>query len=592
MAIDTIHYGVGDMVNIGNVNLKLALGSLLLLVPIVNYAVMAIRTELTLRSSKDGREPPLLPYFIPFLGSLVEAMRDSTKFMKKITNLYGEDVPVGVRIGPLQAYLLATPELFTKLTKASLQLTPKPAIALAMANIFGTPAKAIHIYWDDKSGISPIPLAGTNVAPENRIWHLQSTAAHKNLSGNSLKAMGKRFMEFLAEDIAADSSIGDDWVQLPDLYGFWQSQVVRAAIKSLFGSHILRLNPTFVDDFWTYVAQMSTLMMGLPRWVTPTAYADRDRVLTALMRWHEYAKAHSDFTKTGPDDVEWDEYWGSKYLKIRYQFRNNISCMDAEAHAADDLALMVAANANAIISAIWFLIETLREPSVHAEISDEIEAARLPTSTSADSTVRFDATTLCAQPLLQSIYAETLRLRVALLINRTGQLSDVRLGPWRFPRNSPIAVSTLAAAQNPRVWNDADGKHPVDTFWAHRFVIDPSDPRSGPLALEARHRLEEEKAKYQDETLENPKKRFSVEGLQGGWIPYGAGQFMCPGRHLAKQEMIGSFAMFYSSYEVQLCTPDDWKPQPDLTYFATGTMPPLGQIPFRVRRRSGRRSGK
>lgn len=257
-------------------------------------------------------------------------------------NRYGEGVPVGVRIGPLQAYLLSTPELFMNLTKASLHLTPKPTIALAMSNNFGTPASAIHIYKDDISGISPAPLPGTHVLPENRIWYHHSAAAHKHLSGKSLQAMGQRFMEFLAADIAADSSIGHEWVELPDLYEFWRAQIVDAAIKALFGTHILRLNPSFTNDFWTYIADISTLMMGLPRWVTPKAYADRERVLQAIKRWHVYAEAHSEYTKTEPDDPEWDEYWGSKYLKVRHQFRHAISCMDADAHAADDLALMVA----------------------------------------------------------------------------------------------------------------------------------------------------------------------------------------------------------------------------------------------------------
>lgn len=85
IAVDRLNYGIEDVVTSTFANWKLILAALLALLPFFNYAVIAFRTELTLRSSKDGRIPPQLPYFIPFLGSLIEIMKDSTKFMLKIT---------------------------------------------------------------------------------------------------------------------------------------------------------------------------------------------------------------------------------------------------------------------------------------------------------------------------------------------------------------------------------------------------------------------------------------------------------------------------------------------------------------------------
>lgn len=158
------------------------------------------------------------------------------------------------------------------------------------------------------------------------------------------------------------------------------------------------------------------------------------------------------------------------------------------------------------------------------------------------------------------------------------------MGPWRFPPNAPIAISTTTAATNPEIWSDAYGKHPLDKFWSDRFLIFPDDPESGPLRKPLRLQTVEKMPTASGDAVNTP--TFSLNGLAGGWIPYGAGEFMCPGRHLAKQEMIGSFAMFHANYEVQLRTPEGWMPKPDMSFFATGTMPSLGKIPFRVRRRS------
>ena len=240
------------------------------------------------------------------------------------------------------------------------------------------------------------------------------------------------------------------------------------------------------------------------------------------------------------------------------------------------------ANANAIISSVWFLLEILLEPTLVPRLQRELEIARRPSVRTGD--VRFDVGIMCTQPLMQSIYAETLRLRMGLLINRTSQSKEVRMGPWKFPPNAPIAISTTTAATNPEIWSDARGKHPLDEFWADRFLVFPDDPESGPLRKPLPLQNIEKMSMPSDDATNAP--TFSLNGLGGGWIPYGAGEFMCPGRHLAKQEMIGSFALFLASYEVQLKTPEGWMPKPDMSFFATGTMPPLGKIPFRVRRRS------
>jgi len=228
------------------------------------------------------------------------------------------------------------------LTKTSEHMTPKPAISIAMENIFGTNKAAGRIYRSDDSGIGPKPLPGSTVTQTNRIWYHQSSAARKYLSGTSLKTIGEKFMEYLTAEVAGNkmmSSAKNEWVEVPDLFEFLKDVVFVGALNALYGPQLLKLNPTFVKDFWDYNAAIPTLMMGFPRWLTPGAYAARDRVLNGLKKWHRYALEHSDVKDTGPD---WDEAWGSVYLKVRHNFRSPIEQMDADAHASDDLALLLA----------------------------------------------------------------------------------------------------------------------------------------------------------------------------------------------------------------------------------------------------------
>ncbi len=65
---------------------------------------------------------------------------------------------------------------------------------------------------------------------------------------------------------------------------------------------------------------------------------------------------------------------------------------------------------------------------------------------------------------------------------------------------------------------------------------------------------------------------------------------MCPGRTFAKHEMLGSFAILSSKFDVELLTSGQ-EIKPHMSFFSIGTLPPKGKIPFRIRRRVGS-SGK
>lgn len=62
---------------------------------------------------------------------------------------------------------------------------------------------------------------------------------------------------------------------------------------------------------------------------------------------------------------------------------------------------------------------------------------------------------------------------------------------------------------------------------------------------------------------------------------------MCPGRHFAKVEMLGTFAMFFTKFELELTMTENMGDvKPDMNYYPTGTLPPTNRVPFRIRKRS------
>ena len=175
---------------------------------------------------------------------------------------------------------------------------------------------------------------------------------------------------------------------------------------------------------------------------------------------------------------------------------------------------------------------------------------------------------------------------------RSPEKHDFKLGKWLFKTGDLIFACSQTAAQNQDLWNQGtdDDPHPLDRFWAERFLIYPNDPTSGPLKTSSQEggaRASVSKvATSEAPMVEKGQPEFSMKGLAGGWVPFGGGVRMCPGRFFAKNEMMASLAMLMTSYDIELRTPEGWRLEPDMSYYLVGVMPPKGAIPVRMRKRT------
>ena len=223
-------------------------------------------------------------------------------------------------------------------------------------------------------------------------------------------------------------------------------------------------------------------------------------------------------------------------------------------------------------------MELLQRPHIYARIQEEITASH--STSSLPRAPDLDVASLCSKALFQSAYAETLRLYVSLFALRSPAHEDFKLGSWRIPKDKLIGVHSHVAAMDASFWDtsgtstedDELRSRPLSHFWPERFLEFPNDPYSGPLRFNAN----ELRAKTGDrlaDLKDASKPRFTTEGLSGAWLPFGGGLRQCSGKNFAEQEIMASFTVITTMFEIELVASGNIV-KPDMKYYRLGTLPP------------------
>jgi hypothetical protein len=204
--------------------------------------------------------------------------------------------------------------------------------------MFGMPKPALSVYSADDSGPYRKPHPDSNVAPHNRVDHLTHEILSHAFTGPALAPTFVRFTESFEKSIGG-LAIGTEWVEYEDLTSFFREHVGRSIIECLFGPSILKINPQFMDDLWTFDTIVPGLAKRFPRFLIPNAYRVRERLLEQIKKWYVYARAN--FAEhTIYQDGDGDPYWGSEMARRRQKVLLSFDGQCDDAIAATDLGLM------------------------------------------------------------------------------------------------------------------------------------------------------------------------------------------------------------------------------------------------------------
>ncbi|KAF1977367.1 cytochrome P450 [Bimuria novae-zelandiae CBS 107.79] len=465
-----------------------------LLTPLITYCLSHVIFKIKVRSGAG--EPPIVPHLFPFLShTRIFALGDNllaSTFLKQCR----PGTPVRFRGIGFDFVLVSGAHLIRKAMLSSGHLDFNQTSATFFRRLFNAPKRICDATLADDSGVGAKPYPGSSVHPGRRLIRNQVLFFNDAFSKPSMDELIPRFLRNL-EQRCTEVDVDEDWVRIPDLYAFLSEFVLRCGIRSFNGNSMLELNPGLEKDFTDFNNSVAFLATDLPRWMKPSAFESRAKCLAAVKRWRREAERRSE--KAPEQDTEWDSAWGLGAIRRRNNF-----------------------NWNVIPAAFWWLFEVLRDEDLSYRARAELEATHTLNSP-------FDPTRILDSPLLQSTYAETLRLHSASLITRTVKKTHA-LDSWILKLNHTVLVSSHVEHCSP-YWNTVDssgGNHPPEEFWAERFLVQDGDTTQS----------------------------FSLDGM---------GEHICPGRHFAKHEMFLTLGVFMTRFDIELLTPRDWRPDNDLT---------------------------
>ena len=496
-------------------------------------------------------------------------------------------VPFRLNVGLDNIFFIPYGEPIQAMFKNARDLSMKPIIIVAMRDQFGMPPGDLAIYERDGSGGNAKPLDGwEHMDPAHRIFHNQHRDLHAMLNGASLDGMTARFIANYTARLRTTAAVGDEWTELPDLFAFLRDEMFHAACVSMIGERFFELNPDFCRDFWDFDGQVLTYLRRPPRWMAPKAFAVRKRLLESIKKWRKYASHHFDSSDPSLADVEYEPIWGARLMRVRADMFEKAGA-SPDGCASMDLGLLWAANANVIPATLWTLLGILRSQNLTERVQAEMGECF------DEEKNAFNVSALCSKPLLGGIHLESLRFCTAATSARNPVIDNFKLCGWKIPRDALMLSISWFGAHDAKFWNtgrslpNGKSEHPLDTYWAERFLEYPDDPTSGPVRKpEALYRSAAKRLERTPEDDKTAKPISHTAALQGYFYPYGGGTRICPGRHLAKQEMLGAVAVMMHEFEIELVDPAAAsKAGPDLSVFPTGALGPDRKVAVRMRRR-------
>lgn len=485
------------------------------------YAVTTLRYHLALSAQNSDPSttirPPPIPYTLPYLGSALSFLAPYPgRFWAHLFSFHPRSTGVcTLLLGGRSTHVLFSPSAVQSLFKAK-HVSRQIFNVQVVRNGFGMEEREIEKFYGlDKAGEEK---GIDRIAQQEDINH------EYLLRQDAVNELTVGFTGFMRDELQAlKGEMGSEGQEV-SLYALLREHMFRASTTAFMGSRILEVYPTLAEDFFVFDANMLTMFFGIPRFLASKAYAARDKAVSGITRWNELMCAEM---KGAPDlhsAERWEPRFGSRVVRARQAFYEEVG-LNHRSRACMDLGFLFGLSSNAIPATGWMLMQILgpnADATLLPRVIAEIETAKLQDGT-------LDINKLIALPLLQSIFHETLRLYVDVLVTREVQHPLVlpidrpngKQNHVSFDKGSLVMAPSWLGHHDAALWTSP----PCEVFDPERFLI--NSPTTG-------------------------KPAFSTSNTNGKFFPFGGGRGICPGRVFAKQEVLASVATMLLNFDFEV----------------------------------------
>ncbi|KAK6529519.1 hypothetical protein TWF281_008690 [Arthrobotrys megalospora] len=492
------------------------------------------------KPTKDG-EPPVPPYWIPFVGHAFSLMGSLDKLhngYRKADGRLGR--PRTLLAFGQKIYLITNPSSILLMWRKGKTVVFEPMLAYVMKNLFDGTDSCIKVLSVGQPGVDQTGLEGQiEWAKIMHKWYIQEL----NPGTLGLESMTNVFIR--ETNMELEKHTGKEFQQV-DLFAWIKKIMFVSSGRALYG-YKLRFDDELACNFWKWDSGFLELNKLYPDFMIPGVRAARSKVLDEFTRWYLEVK---DSAGKIDDDVIWEETFGARLIRNRFKLNAQVlAADDHKAHASIHLSLFWGLEANAIPATSWMIAYILFTPGVYEKLKTEL-APCLRAPVEGTSLPTFDVDMLIKLPYLNATWQEALRLGVSSLSPRI-VLEDTEIDGYMYKKGGMIQGLSPLVQLEEEYW----GKD------AHEYKPERWLPYPGEDPAVSTKRIREFQSKLR---------------------PFGGGTTVCPGRHFAAQEIQAMVAVLVMAFEWD--TAGGKVPEINRDFFGAGGLPAKGDVTVKLRR--------